>query len=468
MTAGKQLVSVISVLLLALMTSAYAAEGLGGRVAELRIEGAIGPVNADFIVQGIRQAEDEAAAAVLLTIDTPGGLMTATRGLIKAILGAEIPVICYVSPSGAQAASAGTYILLACHVAAMAPTTNLGSATPVQMGGLPGLTDDQDPPGDEPAAEDQGIEDAARDAIRKVRGGGSAMEQKVLEDAVAYIRELALRHGRNADWAEGAVRSAANLGAEEALAQNVVDLLAPDTAALLQLVDGRSVSLPQGQRTLNTAGLDVVTLEPGWRTRLLSVISNPNIAYFLMLIGFYGILFELYNPGGLIPGVVGATCLILALFAFQVLSVNYAGLALMVLGIAFMVAEAFVPSFGILGIGGLFAFVAGSIILMDGTGLSVSLPLVGGTALLGGAFLFWAIGRFLALRRHRPAVGLEAVDEEKVYALDDFTAEEGRYVGHVRMSGERWRAVSEIPARTGQRLKVVAVDGLTVQVVEGP
>ena len=225
---------------------------------------------------------------------------------------------------------------------------------------------------------------------------------------------------------------------------------------------------PQGRRTLATADLDIVTIEPGWRTRLLSVISNPNIAYFLMLIGFYGILFELYNPGGLIPGVVGATCLILALFAFQVLSVNYAGLALMVLGIAFMVAEAFVPSFGILGIGGLFAFVAGSIILMDGTGLSVSLPLVGGTALVGGAFLFWAIGRFLTLRRHRPVVGLEAVDEEKVFAVDDFTAEEGRYVGHVRMSGERWRAVSESPAHAGQRLKVVAVDGLTVQVAECP
>lgn len=464
------------------------AEGLGGRIVLLQIEGPIGPVNADFIIQGIRQAENEAAAAVLLTLDTPGGLMSATRNLIKAILSAEVPVIGYVSPSGAQAASAGTYILLACHVAAMAPTTNLGSATPVQMGGLPGLTDEQQPPADSPAegppdgsadepatgpaerptGAGRGIEDAARDALQKVRGGGSAMERKVLEDAVAYIRELALRHGRNADWAESAVRSAANLGAREAVAQNVVDLLAPDATTLLTLINGRTVNLPQGSLTLATADLQIVPIEPGWRTRLLSVISNPNIAYFLMLIGFYGILFELYNPGGLIPGVVGATCLILALFAFQVLSVNYAGLALMVLGIAFMVAEAFVPSFGILGIGGLFAFVAGSIILMDGTNLSVSLPLIGGTALAGGAFLLWVIGRFLTLRRHRPVVGMEAAGDEQVVALDDFTAAEGQYVGHVRLSGERWRAVSNAPAHAGQQLQVVAVDGLTVRVAECP
>ncbi|HKJ65479.1 MAG TPA: NfeD family protein, partial [Desulfopila sp.] len=346
----------------------------------------------------------------------------------------------------------------------------LGSATPVMMGGLPGAPAEKDsfssPAGDGKSKEQKkNGEKEAGDSAGKEQGG-SAMERKTMEDAVAYIRELAGRHGRNADWAERAVREAVNLGAAGALEKNVIDIVAADVDDLLAQMDGRSVVMEGGEKVLDTDGMQVVRHDPDWRTRLLSVITDPNIAYFLMLIGFYGIFFELVNPGSLFPGVIGGICLILALFAFQVLSVNYAGLALILLGLGFIVAEAFLPSFGILGIGGIASFVVGSIILMDGSNLSVSLPMIGGTALVAAAFLLWALSRFISLRKRHSVSGLEQTTRQKAAVLEDFEDEEDQYRGAVRLAGERWKAVSKEPLEKGDVVRVERIDGLTVYVVK--
>jgi membrane-bound serine protease (ClpP class) len=418
----------------------------------LPVSGAIGPATSDYFVRKLREAQASGTKLVVVTIDTPGGLDTAMRDMIQAILASEVPVIAYVSPSGARAASAGTYLVYASHVAAMAPATNLGAATPVQIGG-PAPTAR---PAGKPTDGDADVQDG-----EPAPAPGSAVERKALNDSIAYIRGLAELRGRNVEWAEAAVREGASLPADEALAAGVVDLIAADIPELLRLLDGRKVKLRAQEVELRTAGLVLHELEPDWRTNLLSLITNPNVAYLLMLIGIYGLLLEGYNPGAVLPGVVGAICLLLALFAFQVLSVNYTGLALIALGVLLIVAESFVPSFGALGLGGIVAFVFGSVMLLDRDvpGFSIAWQVIAAMA-LAGALVLLAIVSFAVRARRRPVVsGAEGLLREVAEATEDFERH-----GLVRVQGELWQAVSREPVRAGQRLRIRKLDGLTVEV----
>lgn len=434
--------------------------GAGGRALLLELNGAIGPATSDYIVRGIRQAAEEQAQLVIIQMDTPGGLDTAMREIIKAILGSPVPVVTWVAPSGSRAASAGTYILYASHVAAMAPATNLGAATPVPVGG-----GQPTPPAEEPATRDRAkdekadAEGAADDPEPAPMRGGP--EAKAINDSVAYIRGLAEQRGRNADWAERAVRESASLTAERAVEQNVIDLVAADMGELLRKIDGRTVSTEAGDVVIQSEALTVERVEPDWRTELLSVITSPTVAYMLLLAGIYGLIFEGYNPGAILPGVVGAICILLALYAFQVLPVNYAGLALIVLGILLMIGEVFMPSFGALGLGGIVAFVVGSIILMDTDvpGFGIPAALIGSVALLGGSAVM-AIIWFAVRARNQPIVsGREDMIGAAAVALDDFAGS-----GHVRAHGERWNAESAVPVRRGQSLRITDMHGLVLTV----
>ena len=432
-----------------------------GTAVRLEVKGAIGPATRDYVLNGIEYARETGAELVILEMDTPGGLDSAMRDIIKGILGSSIPVVTYVSPSGSRAASAGTYILYASHVAAMAPATTLGAATPVQIGGgapsppIPG--DEQDDEGEETAdAEDA---DASEDDSPELTG--TAMERKAVHDAAAYIRGLAELRGRNAEWAERAVREAVSLTADGALQENVIDVIAVDVPELLEAIDGMSVTLGNETVEISSNNLMVEIYEPDWRTRLLMVITDPNIAYLLMLAGAYGLLLEGYNPGAFVPGIVGAICLLLALFAFQVLPVNYAGLALIALGIALMIAEAFAPSFGALGLGGIVAFVFGSVILMDTDvpGFAISRALIGTVAAVGGTLML-ALMLFLIRSRRRPVVsGTEAMLGEMAEALEGFTT-----TGTVFVRGERWKATTSRPVVKGQAVQVTGISGLVLKV----
>jgi len=419
----------------------------------LDIQGAIGPAVAEDVEHAI--ADAKGATLFILRMDTPGGLDISMRRIIQAILASPVPVVCYVAPQGARAASAGTYILYASHIAAMAPATNLGAATPVQIGGLPKPSMPQ--PG-KPAPP------AAPDAVKKNPPPPAAtnpMQHKMINDASAYIRSLAQLRGRNADWAEQAVRSAASLSAQQALKQGVIDLIAADIPQLLHKLDGRTVVTATGKITLHTQGMVIEHVERSWRSRLLGVISDPNVAYILMLLGVYGLFFELANPGFVLPGVIGGIALLLALFAFQVLPVNLAGLGLIGLGIAFMISEAFVPSFGALGLGGVIAFVAGSIMLLDTgvAGYGISVALIGSVALASALFFMLVTG--MAIRaRQRPVVsGAEELLRETGTALESFERN-----GHVQVHGETWQAVTTTPVQQGDAIRVTGRDGLILNI----
>jgi membrane-bound serine protease (ClpP class) len=416
------------------------------RVAlSVAIDGAIGPASTRQLEEALDVAAKRDAEVLILQLDTPGGLVTSMREMIADILASPVPVIGYVAPAGGHAASAGTYILYATHVAAMAPGTNLGAATPVEMGGLPSL-----PGGDK--------EKDQKDATG--RPAGDAMMAKVTNDAVALIRSLAELRGRNGDWGEKAVREAASLSANAALQEHVIDFVARDTTELLQLADGRTVDVAGKKQRLATKGLPVETLEPGWFIRLLSVITDPNVAIILMLVGVYGIIFEFTSPGAVAPGVVGTICLVLGLYALNLLPINYTGLALMLLGVAFLAVEAFNPTV-VLGLGGVAAFLLGSAMLLkvEGPGFAMSWAVIGpaaaltlGLALLTGTYVW-------AARRNPPRVGGEAMRGLPVEILDWQGGE-----GHVLALGERWRARADESVAPGDSVEVTDVSDLVLTV----
>jgi membrane-bound serine protease (ClpP class) len=424
--------------------------------AVLHLDGVVGPATSRYIERGLDAARENGDRLVILELDTPGGLDTAMRDIIRAILASHVPVVGFVAPPGARAASAGTYILYACQIAAMAPATNLGAATPIESGGTstPRRAPSTAPP--------QPAKLSPQEAAPQESGPPlTTEERKQINDAVAYIRGLAELRGRNADWAEQAVRGAASLPATVALQKHVIDLIARDVPELLAKLDGRQVKVGGRTVVLDTRGVSAVQIDPDWRTRLLAVITHPTIAYGLMLIGIYGLLLEGYNPGAMLPGVVGAISLLIALFAFQILSVNFAGLALVALGIGLIIGEFFLPTFGSLGIGGLIAFIVGSIILFDTdvNGLRLALPAIAGAATAGGLILFGLV--YLATRsQRRPVVtGKEAMIGATAEAFEDFQEQ-----GRVRLGGELWNAHTSRPVHAGQSVRIVRMEGLQLWV----
>lgn len=423
-------------------------------VARIELNGPIGPAAAEYVDAAIQRATDDGAKAIVLQLDTPGGLLESMRDIIAGILAAKIPVLGYVAPSGARAASAGTYILYACPIAAMAPATHVGAATPVDIGGrtpMPSPLDDNMPSSSK--SSDKAGNNAAADAETN----------KVLNDAIATIRALAQMHGRNAVWAEQAVRGAATLTASEAVAQHVVDFVASDSDALLAQADGRTVHMNGGTLTLALRGLPLRDYPPNWRARFLGVITNPTIAYVLLLAGIYGLILEAFHPGSFYPGVTGGICLLIGLYALQLLPVSYAGLTLMALGIALLLAETFVPTAGVLGVGGVVAFVVGSIMLFrtDVPGYAVNLGVIAGIGCCAMVLLIALLRLVMRARRARAFNGEEQMLQNTGELLQTIVA---GGEGWARIGGERWRVQSEKALPAGAHVRVIGRQGLLLRV----
>ena len=429
-------------------------------VVVLEVDGAISPGTADYVIRGLKAAAAEQARLVVLKMDTPGGLDTSMRQIIKQIIASPVPVVAYVAPEGARAASAGTYILYASHIAAMAPATNLGAATPIAMG-IGGIGSQPEP--DKRAQKaGQAKNKETSPADGEQAAPGSAMEHKQVNDASAYIRSLAQMRGRNIEWAEQSVRQAVSLSANEALKLKVIEVIARDVPDLLRQIDGRSVNVLGMERTLDIKDAHIVTLEPGWRSHLLTIIADPSIAYLLMLAGIFGLFFEFSNPGFVLPGVVGAISLLLAMFAFQMLPVNYAGLGLIMLGLAFMIAEVFMPSFGLVGIGGVIAFMIGSVMLIDTDVLGYGVPwfVIVPVGIASALLIFFVAGMALKARQRPVVSGREELIGSPGEVLEDFDGKDGWALVH----GENWRIRSRQPLRRGQRIRVTRIDGLIFDV----
>lgn len=448
---------ILGLLLLAVLPG-MASHADAAAVHLIELDDAIGPASADYLINALDDAASADAELVVIRLNTPGGLDMAMRDIISAILASPVPVATWVAPGGARAASAGTYILYASHFAAMAPATNVGSSTPVNLGGggpfpLPAGGDaEQDTAADS---------DTEQDSAAEAAPAGSAMERKVINDAVAYIRGLAELRGRNEDWAERTVTEAANLTASDALELSVIDFLARDLDELLSALDGQTTDIGSQTVRLDLEGAEIVRIEPDWRYDFLSTITNPNVAYILLMIGFYGLILEFYNPGMGVPGVTGVICLLLGAYALQMLPINYAGLALIIVGVGLMLVEAFSPSFGVFGLGGAVAFVLGSVILMD-TDLEafrISIGIIAAFAVTSAGLFILSINMLMRARKQKVVTGSESMIGSTAVALESFTGS-----GHVRAFSENWKAECDEAVEKGNSLEITGIDGLVLKV----
>lgn len=439
--------------ILALSSSKVSAQ----EVRVVDINGAIGPATADYFIRALNEAAKDDVELVVMKLDTPGGLVSSLRDMVKEILASPVPVAVYVAPNGARAASAGTYLMYASHIAAMSPVTNIGSSTPVSIGGegggfpAPGGFDDP-----------RNSDEQGEESEESPPSNPSAMDKKVVNDAVAYIRSLAELRGRNADWAELTVREAANLTASKALEMNVIEYVANDLQELLEAIDGTTISNVDGADvTLETANATVVEVETDWRYEFLKVITDPNIAYLLLIIGINALLFEFYSPGLGAGGIVGVICLLLAAYALQMLPVSFAGLALLVVGFGLLVAEVFTPTYGVLGLGGVVAFLAGSLLLFDTDveGFRVSIEIIVAFGLGTVALVFFVGRRAYQHWKRGPVSGVDAVIGETATVVEEFEKS-----GRVRVAGEIWSAVSDKPLEKDDTVVVKSMDGLTLTV----